>query len=135
MPSAERSTTGLPQYGQRIVLMPGIPTKGLLLFFFKILTSLSVVYIHPRMDVQKSRKTPKTTYRVKVAEIVVSHQPIDSVIIGCLPAIQFIACAVWIGGTRLSVTAPYPSGYVLAAGRLRPRRKPERKLIYTERVP
>lgn len=33
-----------------------------------------------------------------------------------------------------SVTAPYPSGYVLAAGRLRPRRKPERKLFYTERV-
>ena len=33
-----------------------------------------------------------------------------------------------------SVTAPYPSGYVLAAGRLRPRRKPERKLFYTKRV-
>ena len=59
MPSAERSTTGLPQYGQRIALMPGIPTKGLLLFFFKILTSLSVVYIHPRMDEYKKPEDPQ----------------------------------------------------------------------------
>ena len=72
----------------------------------------------------KSRKAAKTTYRAKVAEIVVSHQPIDSVI--CL--------AVWIGSMHRSVTAPYPSGYVLAAGRLRPRRKPKRKLFYTKRV-
>ena len=91
MPSAERSTTGLPQYGQRMAFMPGIPMKGLFVrFFFKTFTSLSVVHIHLRMDgYKKSRKTPKTTYRVKVAEIVVSHQPIDSVMIGCLPAIQF----------------------------------------------
>ena len=64
----------------------------------------------------------------------VSHQPIDSVMIGCLPAIRFFACAVWNGSACHSVTAPYPFGHVLAAGRLRPRRKPERKLFYTERV-
>ena len=84
---------------------------------------------------KKKPEGPKTAYRVKVAEIVVSHQPIDSVMIGCLPAIRFFACAVWNGSTRHSVTAPYPFGHVLAAGRLRPRRKPERKLFYMVSVP
>ena len=65
----------------------------------------------------------------------VSHQPIDSVMIGCLPAIRFFACAVWNGSARHSVTAPYPFEHVLAAGRLRPRRKPERKLFYMVSVP
>ena len=92
-------------------------------------------YIQLSMLAQKKPEGPKTTYRVKVAEIVVSHQPIDSVMIGCLPAIRFFACAVWNGSARHSVTAPYPFGHVLAAGRLRPRRKPKRKLFYMVSVP
>lgn len=65
----------------------------------------------------------------------VSQRSVDSVKMGAFRLFNFVCLRRKERLMRRSVTTPYPLGYVLAAGRLRPRGKPERKRYYMEIVP